>query len=85
MQSRLLSARQAAIELAELGIKEATARRRAAKAFAARDPGVIRVASGWLATEAWWREQFREPPRRGRPKKHPEKKHPSFGLAQKGL
>lgn len=41
----------------------------AAKAYKAHDPGITRVAGGWLATEAWWREQFNEPPKIGRPLK----------------
>lgn len=67
--SRLLSARQASILLADMHVSEATAKRKAAKAFAAGDLGIMRIAGGWLASEDWWRAQFAQKPKTGRPRK----------------
>lgn len=49
-----------------LGAEERTLQRRAARAYAADDPAVQRIARAWVASEAWWRGCIAIPARRGR-------------------
>ena len=63
MSTSLWTAEEAA---RALGGAARTLRDRAARAHAARDPGVLRVGGRWAASEAWWRGCLSLPAPHGR-------------------